>query len=159
MNITDQEVYHGIVCQKIIKQVEGLGYNSGVKFLSGTSKNSLIIETQTGEQVGLYVKYTKKNYSPWAFSFHREHQEEIKILNELCVEALIAFVCGRDGIPLITYDELKNLLDENFEDSERVSISRKPNGNYWLKGRDGNLKKSVTTSDLGKKIFSKLIKN
>lgn len=157
MNITDQEVYHGTVCLKIIKQLENLGYKKGIKFLSGTSKNSLIIESEGGKHIGLYIKYTKKNYSPWAFSFHIEHQEEIKILNEICVEAFVAFVCGRDGIPLITYQELKNLLDEYFEENERVSISRKPNGNYWLKGRDGKLEQSVTVSDLGKKILEKLI--
>ena len=78
-------------------------------------------------------------------------------MNEICVEAFVAFVCGRDGITLITYQELKNLLDEYFEENERVGISRKPNGNYWLKGRDGKLEQSVTVSDLGKKILEKLI--
>ena len=156
MNISDQELYQGIFCLKIIKQLEKLGYSKGIKFFSGTSKNSLLIESENGNKIGLYIKYTKKNYSPWAFNFHKEHQEEIKILNELCIQAFVAFVCGRDGIALITYKELKKLLDENFEDSERVGISRKPNGNYWLKGRDGTLKQSVTVSDLGKKILSKL---
>lgn len=156
MNITDQDVYQGIVCIKIIKQLESLGYNEGINFISGTSKNSLVIGTSSSSDIGLYIKYTKKNNSPWSYSFHFDHQEEIKILSEICSEVFIAFVCGHDGVALISYQELKQLLDDDFEENERVSISRKPAGNYWLKGRDGKLEQYVTISDLGKKIYSQI---
>ena len=44
MNITDQEIYHGIVCQKILKQLEDNGFKDGITFQSGTSKNSILIK-------------------------------------------------------------------------------------------------------------------
>ena len=159
MDVSDQEIYQGIVFQKIIKQLEANGFRNGISFQSGTSKNSFIIKPSKNIILGIYIKYTKKNKSPWAFSFHHEHQEEIQILNELCSEVFVALVCGYDGVPLITYSELKQLLDENFEQSERVSITRKPRGNYWLKGRDGVLQKSVTVSDLGIKLTKAIQKN
>ncbi len=158
MNITDQEIYHGIVCQKILKQLEDNGFKDGITFQSGTSKNSILIKLREENFFGVYIKYTKKNLSPWAFSFHYEHQEEIKILNELCSDVFVALVCGYDGVPLISYNELKELLDDNFEENERISITRKPRGNYWLKGRDGVLEKSVTVSDLGTKLSKNYIK-
>ena len=156
MDITDQEIYHGIVCQKIIKQIEEIGFTDGITFQSGTSKNSIIVRLNEEKFFGIYIKYSKKNYTPWNFSFHYSHQEEIKILKELCADVFVALVCGYDGVPLITYNELKELLDENFEENERVNVTRKPRGNYWLKGRDGKLEKSVTVSDLGKKLAKEI---
>ena len=65
-------------------------------------------------------------------------------------------VCGRDGIVSLDYGELKLILDEEFEESERVAVTRKLRGNYRVTGRDGKLERTITRSDLGKKIYEKL---
>ena len=156
MNITDQDIYQGILMVNILRDLDELGFEKSVRFQTGTSKNSILVKNSEDEFLGIYIKYTKKNRSPWNFNFVKDHQEEIEILNELCKDCFIAFVCGTDGIALLSYNELKQLLDDNFEDSERIGINRKPRGNYWLKGRDGKLEKSVTNAELGHKLLAGL---
>ena len=117
MQVTDQDIYQGVLMITILKDLDNLGFKKSIRFQTGTSKD---------------------------------------ILNDLCKECFVAFVCGTDGIALISYDELKQLLDDNFEESERIGIKRKPKGNYWLKGRDGKLEKSVTNAELGVKIYKNL---
>ena len=156
MDINDQDIYQGVVFLKALRQVEELSTDLNYKIRSGTSKNSFLIEGEKTRTVGIYVKYTKKPRSPWSFSFIQEHQEEIEVLAEVCNEVLITFVCHYDGIVCLTYKELKEVLDETFEESERVSIRRKARGNYWVKGRDGCMEASITRNDLGKKIMEAL---
>lgn len=156
MQVTDQDIYQGVLMITVLKDLDNLGFKKSVRFQTGTSKNSILIKTPNKEFIGIYIKYTKKPRSPWNFNFVKEHQEEIDILNDSCKECFVAFVCGTDGIALISYDELKQLLDDNFEQSERIGIKRKPKGNYWLKGRDGKLEKSVTNAELGEKIYKNL---
>ena len=156
MDINDQDIYQGVVFLKALRQVEELSNDLNYKIRSGTSKNSFLIEGEKTRTVGIYVKYTKKPRSPWSFSFIQEHQEEIEVLAEVCNEVLITFVCHYDGIVCLTYKELKEVLDETFEESERVSIRRKARGNYWVKGRDGRMEASITRNDLGKKIMEAL---
>tara|TARA_Y100000385_G_scaffold287819_2_gene352939 strand:- start:457 stop:930 length:474 start_codon:yes stop_codon:yes gene_type:complete len=156
MDINDQDIYQGVVFLKALRQVEELSTDLNYKIRSGTSKNSFLIEGEKTRTVGIYVKYTKKPRSPWSFSFIQEHQEEIEVLAEVCNEVLITFVCHYDGIVCLTYKELKEVLDETFEESERVSIRRKARGNYWVKGRDGRMEASITRNDLGKKIMEAL---
>ena len=154
MDINDQDVYQGVVFLKAIRQIEESTEEVNFRICSATSKNSFLLENDKGSAVGIYVKYTKKPRSPWSFSFTKEHQEEIDILQELCGTVLITLVCHYDGIVCVTYEELKEVLDDVFEETERVSIKRKSRGNYWVKGRDGRMEASITRSDLGKKILS-----
>lgn len=156
MDINDQDVYQGVVFLKAIRQIEESTEEVNFRIRSATSKNSFLLENDKGSSVGIYVKYTKKPRSPWSFSFTKEHQEEIDILQELCGKVLITLVCHYDGIVCVTYEELKEVLDDVFEETERVSIKRKSRGNYWVKGRDGRMEASITRSDLGKKILSSL---
>ena len=154
MYINDQDVYQGVAILKIIKETQEKNNNFKLTFQLGTSKNSFLVSRidKINKIVGIYVKYTKKPRSPWNFNFKLNHQEEIDILKEVCGEVLVLFVCHYDGIVCMNYDELKVVLDNNFEDEEGVSIKRKLSGNYWVKGRDGDLKKSITRNDYMKKI-------
>lgn len=160
MDVNDQDIYQGVVLLKAIRQVEDIEGEVKFKIRSATSKNSFLIEELSGKEklLGVYIKYTKKSRSPWNFSFHAEHQEEIDILKEICDEVLITFVCHHDGVVCLTFEELKAVLDDTFEESESVRIRRKSRGNYWIKGRDGNLETSITRTDLGKKIVDCLKK-
>lgn len=153
MDINDQDIYQGVVFLKALRQIEESSTNLNYQIKSGTSKNSFLIEDDKSKNIGIYIKYTKKPRSPWSFSFITEHQEEIEILSEVCDQVLITFVCHYDGIVCLTYQELKEVLDEKFEESERVSIRRKARGNYWVKGRDGRMEASIARNDLGKKII------
>ena len=156
MRASDQDIYQGLFLINARKQLDDLHYLKELSFETGTSKNSFIININNDETLGIYLKYTKKNTSPWTFNFKYEHQEEIDILKEICSDVLIGFVCGLDGVCLIKYRNFKEILDDYFEESEAVSIRRKPGGNYWLKGRDGKLEKSIPANNIGKLLIDSL---
>ena len=154
-DINDQDFHQGAVLLKIIKECSrDTSKESLISFEQGTSKNSFLMRFRNRQPTyGIYIKYQRKNRSPWAFTFIKEHQEEIEILEEFTSGVLIMLVCGRDGIVCLTYSELKELLDDNYEDSEGIRIKRPLKGNYHLKGRDGKLSKTINRSDLREKIL------
>lgn len=88
---------------------------------------------------GLFVKTSSKRLSPWRFTFFREHQEQIEDLKCDYGEVFIALLNGNDGVACFNYEVLKRLLDDNFEDSEWISVRRKVGEQYTVAGKDGNL--------------------
>lgn len=157
LDINDQDLYQGVVLLKVIKECSPfLKKDQSIILENGTSKSSFLLKfKENSEPLGIYIKHTARNRTPWSFSFNREHQEEVEVLEQCTRGVVLMLVCGRDGIVSLDYDELKIILDENFEDSERVSVTRKLRGNYRVTGRDGKLKKTITRSELGKKIVLK----
>ena len=159
-DINDQDLHQGVVLLKIIKECSDVISKDGsISFENGTSKNSYLMRINENQNpFGIYIKYQRKNRSPWTFTFHKEHQEEIEILEEYTSGVLVMLVCGRDGVVCLSHSELKELLDDNFEESEGVRIKRPLRGNYHLKGRDGKLSKTIKRSDLKDKIINLLKK-
>ena len=94
--------------------------------------------------IGIYIKAAHARLSPWGFTFQKIHQEEIEMLSDECNEVFVVFACGDDGFMCLDYGELKEVLDENYEETESISISRKLRQNYRVSGTDGKLKKTVT---------------
>jgi hypothetical protein len=76
---------------------------------------------------------------------HQERQREIFGTHGECVTA---FVCGRDGIVALPYTELQKLLDANFEPQEAVSIRRRHNHMYQIKGHTGTLDRKISRNSL-----------
>lgn len=60
-------------------------------------------------------------------------------MNGLCDQTFIVFVNDDDGVACLDFVGLKELLDDNFEDAEWVSVTRKLNESYRLAGKDGKL--------------------
>lgn len=73
-------------------------------------------------------------------------------MNDSLEEVLIVFVCNDNGICCLTYTELKEILDENYEKAENVSIHRDPRKQYRVKGRDGKMKYRISEGDFEKKV-------
>ena len=63
-------------------------------------------------------------------------------------QTFVLFLNGEDGVACIDYEQLKEILDDNFEDVEGIRIKRPLRGNYHLSGRDGKLSKTIKRSDL-----------
>ena len=80
----------------------------------------------------------------------------MKIMRDLLENIYLILICGRDGIACIEYEELKQILDEYYEDVEWVSASRLKREQYTIKGSNGKLNFKIADTDYPKKIFEKL---
>ena len=147
--IKDISLYQGAVFSELIRK----------------SKNPLSIESYAinsyvlNSKIGLHIKYSSKRISPWVFNFHKEHQDEILDLKKGYVEVFISLVCNNDGIVLLSFDELKKLLDENHQDNEAIRISRRHNEKYRISGSDSEDKIRIGQAEFPKKILYSIEKN
>ncbi len=116
------------------------GIDIDIQAFPTLSNNSFLVE----DKIGLYIKYSVKSTSPWNFTFKKVHQEELKVMSEMIDKVYIVFVCGKDGIACISYEDSKNLLDENFEEAEWIRFSRTGAKRYKVTGKDGKLPFKLT---------------
>lgn len=94
-------------------------------------------------QVGLFIKLSNKRLSPWGYSFHQSHQDELLFFKEKCGEAFSIFVNSDDGFACLNFTSMKEVLDDHHEEQEWVSVSRKPKQAYRISGNDGKLERPV----------------
>ena len=152
MAINTQEKMHGAVILRLIAALSKELPSANFSLKTGTSQSAYIIEGIVPKNigkgrragVGLFVKVSNKWLSPWRYSFHKEHQDEILQLKLTHGETFIALVAGSDGIAAFDFETLKEMLDEHHEEQEWVSVTRKPKQNYRVKGNDGGLNKSLS---------------
>lgn len=144
MSIKEYEFFNGVVLNKLIRK----GKPVSVDIFPCSSQNSFILNGD----VGLYIKYSKKLTTPWRFSFSKLHQDELKIMSELCKKCFLILVCNKDGIACIGYKDLKKILDDNHEEVEWISASRLARESYAIKGSDGKLKFKINLNDFPKNV-------
>lgn len=108
------------------------------------------------EKIPIYIKYSTSRRGPWTFNFQRSHQEIEQSLFLQYGECIIMFVCGKDGIAALRHADFRTLLDEEFEDQESVSIRRKHNEMYNIRGKNGPLGKKVSRRSL-EEVFKHVI--
>ena len=160
MSINNSEKYYGAV---ILRLLENLGVEvpeTNFSLSTGKSKSSFIIHgitpTSFGKgvksSVGLFIKISNKRLSPWRYSFDKVHQDEIYELYKNYGEVFIAFVAADDGIACVNFLQLKTFLDEQHDEQEWVSVSRKRNENYRIKGNDGSLERPLARNSFPKNI-------
>lgn len=92
-----------------------------------------------GGKIPVYLKHSTKRKGPWSFNFFRSHQETQAELYSQYGECVTCLICGRDGIVGLSMADLRQVLDGEFEQQECVSVYRKLNRMYQVKGRDGVL--------------------
>ena len=142
--VSENEKYHGVVFSRLLKTNKNLQIS---KFTDVSSSSYIV------NNVGLYIKYSTKRMSPWNFTFLSAQQDEIEMIHKNFGRVFIALVCGSDGIVALSYDELKQVLDSNISDVERIGISRPPRGKYRVTGTDGKLKRAIGDNEFPGKIF------
>ena len=145
MSINEYEFFNGVVLNKLIRK----GKPVKIDVFPSSSQNSFLIN----EKVGLYIKFSKKITTPWRFTFLKEHQEEFKVMTELCENAFLILVCNKDGIVCINNKTLKTLLDDDHQDTEWISASRLARESYEIKGSDGKLKFKINLNDFPKHVI------
>lgn len=106
------------------------------------------------EKLPLAIKYSRSRKGPWSFTYHRDHQLLYDELIKTFGNCVTAYTCGTDGVVAVEHSQLRQVLDEVFEEQENVSIRRKLNHMYSIRGRDGVLDKKISRDS-----YVKLIKD
>jgi len=148
MAFSKEQEQKGIVMLNLLEDLGSKLSSCSITLFKGTSRSSFNFNVHHHSlnipiSIGLFIKTSNRRHSPWKYSFHKQHQEEIHDLERICDHIYVVFVNGRDGIICLDRDMLRSILDTNFEEVENVSISRKLNQYYRVKGRDGKLEKPI----------------
>jgi len=102
--------------------------------------------------VPVFLKLSSQRKGPWNFNFLKPHQEQIEAANSLYSECVTCLICGKDGIVGLQWQELKNVLDSEYEVQEHVTVRRKLKTMYAIKGRNGCLEHRVARGAVFEKI-------
>lgn len=145
--IKEFESYHGVILTKLI---HNNGYKPITLRLYPSASNASYV---LNESLGLYIKHSTKRLSPWRFSFLKEHQDEILRMKEELGQVFVLLVCGPDGIVTLSFEELKQILNDRHEQTEWISAARNPNKEYTIKGSDGSLDRKVGKNDFPQKLL------
>lgn len=132
-------------------------------FLFECMDNAVTIERLPGTGAGyyllnghvpVYLKHSTKRKGPWTFNFFRSHQEQQQKLFLRYGECFTCMICGRDGVAGLNMNELRTVLDNDFEEQECVSVHRRLKTMYHIKGRDGVLENRVGRRSIFDKLCS-----
>ena len=85
-----------------------------------------------------------------------ESREPILIANLKVIFVLL--IAGNDGVVLVSYENLKKLLDEQFEATEWLSVSRKYNQYYRVDGHDSKKKINIPKNAFPEEIVEQISK-
>tara|TARA_B110000503_G_scaffold127549_1_gene197429 strand:+ start:420 stop:935 length:516 start_codon:yes stop_codon:yes gene_type:complete len=151
MTIRQEERHHGVVILRLMREISNEMPSARFAVNTGRGRSSYSIKGRVLDTegvplefaIGLFIKSSNKRLSPWSYSFHKSHQDELLELKRRHGEAFIVFVNGDDGIACVDFDVFKKILDETHEEQEWVRISRKPKQNYRVAGNDGRLDKPL----------------
>ena len=144
--IKEFEFFHGVIFSRIL---HGVKKNLSIRPYPTPDNASYVIN----DNIGLYVKYSTKRLTPWRFSFQKRHQDEILEMKNKFGEVFLLLVCNKDGVVVLSFDELKCILDESHENVEWVSASRRRGEKYTVCGSNGKLKFKVGIKDFPGKIL------
>lgn len=147
----EYERFHGLVLGRIVRDARP---SITIGSFKSEDKSTYVLNNC----LGLYIKYSSKRLSPWQFSFQKPHLEEIESLNRTFGQVCVSLVCGNDGVTVLTYQELRAVLDKQGEQSGWVSVRRKRSGMYDVHGSDGKLRFKIAQSDCPKKVFECLVR-
>lgn len=144
------EFYHGVVLSRLV--------NGNVPVQIHTYLTKSNASYVLNDSVGLYIKHSTKRMTPWHFSFQERHQNEIQEMKDKFTEVFLVLVCGDDGLVTLSFEELKELLDEQHDEVEWVAVSRRPREKYAVSGSDGKLKYKIGENEFPDKILDSLPK-
>jgi hypothetical protein len=143
--VKEFEFYHGAAITRLIHSRETIS----IRVFPDHGNASYVIN----EKVGLYLKYSSSRMSPWQFNFQKSHQMEIDELKKIFQNVVVGLICHDNGVVGLSFSELKTILDNNHEAVEWVSASRKPRGQYSIKGKDGALLYKLSEGEFVSKVL------
>lgn len=98
--------------------------------------------------VPIYIKFSRSRRGPWAFTFQSEHQVCCDKLSAQFGAVVVALVCGADGIVALDDQQLRTVLDDQFDDQEGIAVRRKLGQMYSVTGKNGKLARKVGRDSL-----------
>jgi hypothetical protein len=144
--IREFEFFHGPVIARIVHATQS---PISIEPYPSPSNASYVLN----RKVGLFIKHSARRMTPWRFSFAKVHQDEIAEMKKRLNQVFLILVCNDDGIVCLSYEELKQILDEHHEPVEWVSVSRNPREMYTVKGKNGELKFKIGANEFPEKLF------
>lgn len=138
--------YHGVVLARVVHHNKG---GATIRSYPTESNSSYIVD----DSIGLYIKYCTNRMTPWKFSFSKAHQDEILDMQKDLSKVFVVFVCSDNGIAVLSFDELKHILDHDHQEMEWISLHRRPREKFTVKGSDGKLHFKIGDNNFPKKIF------
>lgn len=133
MAIQKQEFYEGAALLRLLASVE----KATVQY-----KHPMFV---LGGALHVYVKYSTKGRSPWAFTFVETEQP---VLENAAIQGrlIIGLVCGHDGIVALPFDEFRSIapLDKA---TAHIGCFRRHREHYEVSGPAGVLPRKIPPSD------------
>jgi hypothetical protein len=132
MVIQKQEFYEGAALYQLARggRIFGIRYEHPVFVVN--------------DKLFLFLKYSTKRRSPWAFTFTSGEQS---LLEELASKSdlVIGLICGADGIAGLTYNAYRAIATPR-KSSVHVSCYRRHGQYYAVAGPDGELDRKISPS-------------
>src|SRR4051812_30352384 len=101
--ISDVDMYHGVVLRQLVLSSGGSS-QIGVADLVGR------VDTFHIDKTAFQIKHSTKRLSPWQFTYAVAQLDELSALRRTYVQVWAFFVCGRDGVVALSFDELESLV-------------------------------------------------
>jgi hypothetical protein len=115
MKINDDHLYHGAALTQIAEHPQFTAINS-FKLTNGNSRSAFKIN----DEIGVYLKYATYpvgRYKEYAFTFRREHLEELKEIKARCKRVFCVLVCVKDRqICCLSYAGLRKMIKSRGEE-------------------------------------------
>tara|TARA_Y100000589_G_scaffold331298_1_gene384224 strand:- start:73 stop:657 length:585 start_codon:yes stop_codon:yes gene_type:complete len=158
MSLSTEDMLHGAALLSLMQSMEDLGKEITYKISRGETKScyQLLIHHSNNINslnIGLYIKRSRKRLSPWRYTFSHENQHEIERLLDKNDYLFLLLITDQEGVAIIDYNTLKLLLDNHFDSSEWISVSRKLRENYRICGKNGKLDRALPKNDFPKRII------
>ena len=68
-------------------------------------------------------------------------------------------ITDQEGVAVIDYPTLKQLLDDHFDETEWISVTRKLRENYRVSGKNGKLDRALPKNAFPKSIIDYIEQN
>ncbi len=153
--IADEKLKHGYVISQIVLEISRIA-GTRVSITESITRSgyevSVYNDGRKAGKFGLFIKFTSKRGSPWRYSFTLDHQAEIDMFYKEYGEVFVAFVNKDDGVACLSHDLLKQVLDDNHEEIEWVSVKAKLRSQYSISGKDGKLDKKISRTDFPRSV-------
>ena len=164
MSLSTEDMLVGASLLSLIDSLDELNENISYRFSRGDKRSCYLLSIEdrvnnNNLQIGLYIKRSRKRLSPWRYTFTNDHQHEIEDLLNSTDYLFLLFITDQEGVAVIDYPTLKQLLDDHFDDTEWISVTRKLRENYRVSSKDGKLDRALPKNAFPSSIIEYIEQN
>jgi len=132
MPIPQYHYYHGAALSIITEPGEFTGLARTPVYGAGAYA--------VNHNIGIFIKHTTHEDSPFHFTFSPEHQTGIRdMFRRYGDRTFVVLVCCEVGICVLSYGEYAAVIDENFNEQEGITVERPDGGGFRVRGAQGEL--------------------